>query len=62
MVEGLDGSVSFDHHDMLTTPGGAAWYAETRGLGHFMPSTYETIDAILAAWRKPTDRKGPVTS
>jgi hypothetical protein len=61
-LEGLDDAVSNYHHDMLTTPGGAAWYAETRSLGHFMPSTYETIDAILAAGRKSTDRKSPVTS
>lgn len=61
-LEGLDDAVANYYHDMLATPGGAAWYAETRSLGHFMPGTYKTIDAILAAGRKPTDRKAKVTS
>jgi len=61
-LEGLDDAVANYFHDMLATPGGAGWYAETRALGHFMPGTYATIDAILAAGRKPTDRKAKITS
>lgn len=55
-LEGLDDAVANYFIDMFTTPGGAAWLAETRGLGHFMPETYRTIDRILAAGRQVTDR------
>lgn len=55
-LEGLDDAVANYYIDMLTTPGGAAWLAQTRGLGHFMPATYRVIDEIISAGRKPTDR------
>ena len=53
-LAGLDDAVSNMFIDALTTPGGAAWYRDTRDLGRFMPATYEVIDAILVAGRKPT--------
>jgi hypothetical protein len=61
-LAGLDDAIANSFTDMLTTPGGAAWYARTRGQGHFMPSTYKTIDDVLAAGRKPTDPRPPSPS
>ena len=34
--------------DLLTTPGGAAWWAEAHKQGRFMPETYRVTDALLA--------------
>lgn len=53
-LAGLDEAASNYFVDMLTTPGGAAWWAENRDKGHFMPDTYRTVDAILAKGRQPT--------
>ncbi len=55
-LAGLEEAVGNMFVDMLTTPGGAAWWAETRGRGRFMPSTYRTVDALLAKGRRRTDR------
>lgn len=55
-LEGLDDAVANYYIDMLTTSGGAAWWAQTRSLGHFMPGTYRVVDRIIAAGRKATDR------
>jgi len=53
-LEGLDDAVANYFVEMLTTAGGAAWWADTRGLGHFMPSTYRIVDDILVRGRRPT--------
>lgn len=55
-LDGLEDAVANMVIDMLTTPGGAAWWAEAHARGRFMPSTYRTVDANLARGRVPTDR------
>ncbi len=55
-LEGLDDAMTNYFIDWLTTPGGAAWFAENRKLGHFMPSTYRMLDGFLARGRQITDR------
>lgn len=52
-LHGLDDAVANMFVDMLTTPGGAAWWAKAKAQGRFMPSTYQTVDAILARGRRP---------
>ncbi|SMY06607.1 hypothetical protein [Flavimaricola marinus] len=51
---GLDDACANMFHDLLTTPGGAQWWAETRSAGRFMPATYAVIDEILRKGRRPT--------
>lgn len=53
-LEGLEDAVTNMFVDMLTTPGGKAWWAEARARGRFMPSTYRIVDAHLAKGRVPT--------
>jgi hypothetical protein len=53
-LEGLEAAVTNLFIDMLTTPGGRAWWAEAHELGRFMPSTYTIIDAHLAKGRIKT--------
>lgn len=55
-LEGLDDAVQNYLVEMLTTPGGAAWWAETRALGHFMPETYRVVDRCLKRGHINTDR------
>lgn len=50
----LDHAASNMFVDMLTTPGGAAWWVQARDRGLFMPTTYTAVDAILKAGRRPT--------
>ncbi|MDG4648227.1 hypothetical protein P6F26_07205 [Roseibacterium sp. SDUM158017] len=52
-LEGLEAAVASMFIDMLTTPGGAAWWAESRSRGRFMPATYRTVDDILEKGRPP---------
>jgi hypothetical protein len=44
---GLDGAIKNSLAEMLTTPGGAVWWAEAHKRGRFMPETYRIIDALL---------------
>ncbi|MEO9825515.1 MAG: hypothetical protein ABJF50_13945 [Paracoccaceae bacterium] len=44
---GLDGAIKNSLAEMLTTPGGAAWWTEAHERGRFMPETYRIIDALL---------------
>ena len=55
-LEGLEDAVTNMFVDLLTTPGGRAWWAEAHETGRFMPSTYRTIDALLAKGRVRTAR------
>ncbi len=57
-LEGPDDAITNYFIDLLTTPGGAAWWAENRPLGHFMPSTFRMIDAFTGRGRRKTDPKG----
>lgn len=45
---GLDQALTNMFAEMLTTPGGAAWWAEAHERGRFMPDTYKTVDGYLA--------------
>lgn len=56
---GLDDAVCNYINEMLTTPGGAAWWQENRAKGHFMPSTYKMIDTFIARGVVDTDHKWP---
>lgn len=47
-LEGLEIAIMNSVGEMLTTPGGAAWWAEAHERGRFMPSTYVTMDGFLA--------------
>lgn len=46
-LAGLDDAIMNSVAELLTTPGGAAWWAEAHHRGRFMPSTYTTINALL---------------
>ncbi|MCU4654484.1 hypothetical protein N8I71_16715 [Roseibacterium sp. SDUM158016] len=54
---GLEDALTNYFIEMLTSPGGAAWWAENRPMGHFMPSTYAMVDAYIARGRQDTDRR-----
>jgi hypothetical protein len=47
-LEGLEDAVTNMFIDMLTTPGGSAWWAEAHERGRFMPSTYTIVNDHLA--------------
>ncbi len=53
-LEGLEDAVTNMFVDLLTTPGGRAWWAEAHEKGRFMPSTYKTVDAHLSKGRVRT--------
>lgn len=55
-LEGLEDAVANMFIDMLTTPGGAVWWAEAHERGRFMPSTYKIVDYQLARGRVKTSR------
>ena len=42
-LAGLEGGVSNMFADMLTTPVGAAWWAEVHQSGRFVPSASKTV-------------------
>lgn len=46
---GLDLAIANSFHDLLTTPGGAFWWAEAHERGRFMPETYRVVDGLLNA-------------
>lgn len=46
-LEGLEEAIMNSLYEMLTTPGGAAWWAEAHERGRFMPSTYRIVDELL---------------
>jgi hypothetical protein len=54
-LEGLDAAIGNSMIEMLTTPGGAAWWAANRGRSRFMPGTYRTIDRIVRNGHIATD-------
>ncbi|NKX44173.1 hypothetical protein [Roseicyclus persicicus] len=56
---GLEGAIANHFHEMLTTPGGAAWWAEAQARKRFMPGTYEVTNALLA--RRAAAGGAPVT-
>lgn len=45
---GLEQALTNMFAEMLTTPGGAAWWAEACTRGRFMPDTYRVVDDFLA--------------
>lgn len=45
---GLEHAITNTFSEMLTTPGGAAWWAEAHARGRFMPDTYRIVDGLLA--------------
>lgn len=45
---GLEDAIMNTFAEMLTTPGGAAWWAEAHERGRFMTDTYKTVDRLLA--------------
>ncbi|MEL6167183.1 MAG: hypothetical protein AAFR35_00735 [Pseudomonadota bacterium] len=53
-LEGLEKAIGNSLIDLLTTPGGAAWWAECKLHGRFMSATYQVTDKFLAAGRRPT--------
>lgn len=53
---GLEQAIMNTFGEMLTTPGGAAWWAEAHERGRFMPDTYRVVDDLLA--RRATLRRG----
>lgn len=57
-LEGLEDAMTNYFIEMLTTPGGGAWWAQNRPLGHFMPGTYRMIDGFLARGQQKTDPNG----
>ncbi len=44
---GLEEAITNIYSEMLTTPGGAAWWAEAHRRGRFMKDTYNTVDRLL---------------
>ena len=50
-LEGLEDAVTNMFIDLLSTPGGQAWWAEAHDTGRFMPSTYQIVNAHLAKGR-----------
>jgi hypothetical protein len=44
---GLEEAITNTYVEMLTTSGGAAWWAEAHKRGRFMPDTYKTVDRLL---------------
>lgn len=44
---GLEAAIANNLADMLTTPGGAAWWAESHQRGRLMKDTYRTVDRLL---------------
>ncbi|MEQ9037913.1 MAG: hypothetical protein RIE24_06125 [Silicimonas sp.] len=53
---GLEQALTNMFAEMLTTPGGAAWWAEAHERGRFMPDTYRVVDGFLAR-RRANDGK-----
>lgn len=47
-LDGLDEAIASSLADMLTTTGGAAWWDQAHVRKRFMPSTYTTVDGLLA--------------
>lgn len=50
-LDGLEDAVTNMFVDLLTTPGGQAWWEEAQTRGRFMPSTYRIVNAHLARGR-----------
>ena len=46
-LSGLEGAIGNHFYEMLTSPGGADWWAESKIRGRFMPDTYVVTNALL---------------
>jgi hypothetical protein len=46
---GLEEAVNRSLHDLLSTPGARAWYAQAKPKGRLMPQTYVMIDQVLSS-------------
>jgi hypothetical protein len=46
---GLEDAIMNTFTEMLTTPGGAAWWAEAHVRGRFMKDTFRVVDGLLIA-------------
>ena len=57
---GLERAITNMFFEMLTTPGGAAWWAEAHERGRFMPDTYRIVDGFLA--RRAANEGKPLIS
>ena len=44
---GLDGAITNYFYEMLSTPGGAAWWEESQTRKRFMPDTYRVTNELL---------------
>lgn len=55
---GLETAITNTYGEMLSTPGGATWWAEAHERGRFMPDTYRVVDALLERRRKERARRG----
>ena len=51
---GLESAIMHNYADMLTTPGGAAWWQEAHARKRFMPGTYGAVDELLERHRNAT--------
>ena len=49
---GLEKAVANTFAEMLTTPGGSAWWAEAHERGRFMEATYNVIDELLELYKR----------
>lgn len=49
---GLEKAIANTCAEMLTTPGGAAWWTESHLRGRFMPDTYRIVDELLERHRR----------
>ena len=47
-LAGLDQAIAVHFAELLTTPGGAAWWKEAEARGVFMPGTYVVTNKLLA--------------
>ncbi len=47
-LEGLEQAIAVHFAELLTTPGGAAWWVEAQKRGIFMPGTYTVTNKLLA--------------
>lgn len=55
-LAGLEEAVTVMFADMLTTPGGSAWWDKAQTQGRFMPGTYVVVNEHLARHAKAKER------
>ncbi|NNE78840.1 MAG: hypothetical protein HKN18_01080 [Silicimonas sp.] len=46
-LQGLESAIGQSFCDLLTTPGGAAWWEDAQARGRFMPDTYQTTNRLI---------------